>query len=93
MRIISLQLCPDSTKMKVRKHKQEGGGAVQRKGGVQLKLDSCISDKWCFVIFNSMSCISWNVRGIGGCGKDVAIKKLIGHYNPFFVGLVETKHS
>ena len=60
---------------------------------MQWKLDSCISGKWCFVIFNSMSCISWNVRGIGGCGKDVAIKKVIGDYNPFFIGLVETKLS
>ena len=39
-----------------------------------------------------MNCISWNVRGIGGCSKDVAIKKLIREASPFFVGLVETKH-
>ena len=40
-----------------------------------------------------MNCVCWNVRGIGGGGKDAAIKKLINDTKPFFLGLVETKHS
>ena len=40
-----------------------------------------------------MNCVCWNVRGIGGVGKDEAIKRLVCETNPFFLSLVETKHS
>ena len=73
--------------------KQKGEEAAQRRRGVEWKHEGSVPGQWCFVPFRSMKCISWNVRGIGGCGKDAAIRKLIGDFNPMFIGLVETKHS
>ena len=40
-----------------------------------------------------MNVVCWNFHGVGGSGKDVAIKKLVNKSKPIFLGLVETKHS
>ena len=40
-----------------------------------------------------MNIVNWNVRGLGGSGKVVAINKMVGETKPFFLGLVEPKHS
>ena len=40
-----------------------------------------------------MKMLCWSVRGIGGSGKDSAIKKLVSKVKPIVLGLVETKHS
>ena len=34
--------------------------------------------------------VCWNVRGVGGSGKDVAINKLVDDPKPVLLGLVET---
>lgn len=46
-------------------------------------------------VFNkmNMNIISWNVRGIGGSGKFVAIHNLVLKRNPALMGLMEMKHS
>ena len=40
-----------------------------------------------------MNVVCWNLCGVGGSGKNVAINKLVGEAKPIFLGLVETKHS
>ena len=47
----------------------------------------------CVCFFVVMKFICWNCRGVGGKGKDEAIRNIVMHKKANFVGLVETKHS
>ena len=52
-----------------------------------------MSGLWVFIFFSIMKLLVWNIRGIGGRGKDAALRKVTGEKKPSFLVLVETKHS
>lgn len=40
----------------------------------------------------NMNFLFWNVCGLGKGEKNMSIQKLVGKYNIYFLGMVETKH-